>query len=128
MPSSAPHRVREKMNLSAEDCVPAGGYRQCSHGKCLNHHPEWETIEKNIHIPCSFLEKLRFWFRPQYEYPGCCGKRMAMSVLYYKEKCRKCNRVRLSYYLDVVFVCSCCGFKRTIQTHPATMSKIFGKK
>lgn len=128
MPSSAPHRVREEMNLPAEDCVPAGGYKQCSHGRCLNHHPEWERIEDNIFIPLSFWQRLRSRAHTGGPYPKCCGKRMAISVFCTRQKCQKCARTRLSYFASWVYICSCCGFKRTIATHPTIIDKIFGKE
>ncbi len=79
-------------------------YKQCPHGMCLNHDPEWENIGKK---------------RRQYkgEFPGktsgrdhCCGKAMMWYKEVQKRRCKKCGRTEdhiSNYYLAL---CLCCNY------------------
>ena len=73
--------------------------KQCPHGNCLNHNPEWQKVEERL-VPL----KSYFWERH-----FCCGKRMNKYLKAKILQCKKCGRIE-NTALDEIVVCSCCGY------------------
>lgn len=99
------------MPAGASDEHPVAGravytHEQCSHGKCLNHSPQWERVGEPIfqNNPTRFRKIITFL---RYGHCGIYMRRMSKSVL---QRCKLCGRTEELLLEPLVAVCSCCGY------------------
>lgn len=85
---------------------------KCAHGKCLNHAPEWENINRvhAVTVPRGFFGTKTYWFH------RCCGAAMAKAWKIQKRQCKKCGRTEEFVVHYCLALCRCCG--RTKDTTP----------
>ncbi len=86
---------------------------QCQHGMCLNHGPQWETIEDPAFDPSPtlFLRRRTYWLM------RCCGKAMQRVTKGIRQRCRKCGRRRFEVREYDLARCACCGRYEAVESH-----------
>lgn len=80
-------------------------HKQCDHGRCLNHSPEWKNIGEKRLEPNPIVFG---WWKISL-FNRCCGKPMLRMKEVQLKKCKKCGRQEYqveNYYINL---CSCCG-------------------
>ncbi len=79
-------------------------HKQCIHGECLDHQPDWEDVgEKRREPSVGFFGKRTYWFS------RCCGKSMSRYKDIQTRRCKKCGRTK-DFVTDwAVGLCLCCG-------------------
>jgi hypothetical protein len=82
-------------------------YEQCPHGKCLNHDPEWEIVNK-WREPNPGIFGVKTYWRTR-----CCGRPMARYKKMETWRCRKCGREQDNIKNDSLALCLCCGYHFT---------------
>jgi hypothetical protein len=81
-------------------------YRQCSHGMCLDHGPEWENVGETLYVPDPSF----FGMKKTYWGSSCCGKPMEMCKEVQTKRCKKCGRFKDHVVNHYVALCLCCGY------------------
>ncbi len=81
-------------------------YKQCPHGRCLNHDPEWENIGKERYEPDPGF----FGFLKTYRTTRCCGKPMRRYKIMQMRRCKKCRRTEDHQVDWGIAFCRCCGY------------------
>ncbi len=83
-------------------------HKQCPHGRCLNHDPEWENVgKKRLEPHLGWFGKKPYWFTK------CCGKPMVKGKEVQTRQCKKCGRVEDCVTRDennFLALCLCCGY------------------
>jgi hypothetical protein len=97
--------------------VPEGGYKQCPHGMCLNHHPEWVSTGKVLCLEVPFGSVVHnVWYEAGCSAipftAKCCGNIMKRFVEASERHCNKCKRVNYDVH-KYTLKCMCCGYSKT---------------
>ena len=86
-------------------------HKQCVHGMCHNHGPEWKNIgERQLKPNPGIFGQTTYWNSL------CCGARMWRGKLIQTQRCKKCGRKRIFIRQSAVAVCLCCD--RTLGKTP----------
>ncbi|HHX58930.1 MAG TPA: hypothetical protein GX706_04180 [Candidatus Moranbacteria bacterium] len=80
--------------------------KQCPHGNCLNHSPEFKEVG-----PLELRRKKHPIWGWRFLFKYCCGKRMKRAELVLPVKCNKCGRLDYQVQEYSVEYCECCGRK-----------------
>lgn len=87
-------------------------HKQCPHGRCLNHNPEWEKVGvKRLEPNPGFLGKKTYWTI------HCCGKAMARYKEVQTQRCKQCGRTEDVITISEIELCLCCGYHRQYEPH-----------
>ncbi len=81
---------------------------QCSHGMCLNHVSDWETVGKHL-LPNPGIFGKTYWF------VRCCGESMVRLKDVKTVICKVCER-REHVVTGIFAQCACCGGIRVISS------------
>lgn len=90
----------------AERHEHTGGFQQCSHGRCLNHSPNWERVgePKLVQNPTPILGRVTYITK------RCCGDPMQRVKKVVERRCTKCGRTDTEVLDRDVALCGCCGY------------------
>ena len=80
--------------------------KQCPHGRCMKHNPEWKNIGKERYEPNPVV----FGLKKTYWTNFCCGKPMARYKEIQKQQCKECGRTRDLIRDHNIALCLCCGY------------------
>jgi len=78
--------------------------KQCPHGMCLDHSPEWERIGEPEFVPNPDLFGKHSLFHRH------CGQRMLKVEKLVKERCKRCGREGFEILDWNANLCECCGY------------------
>ncbi len=85
--------------------------KQCPHGRCLRHSPEWVIATPMVSEDTSRILKIFSFF-----FDRCCKKPLIRMIKVTHQHCGKCGRVgpnpRKERFLAP---CFCCGYKKPKQ-------------
>ena len=86
--------------------------RQCDHGRCFNHSPDWERVGEPIFQPnpVHFLNITTFFTKK------CCDMRMQRVKKVVRRKCKKCGAEEWEVISYLTALCSCCGRTELVLT------------
>lgn len=79
--------------------------KQCPHGRCLNHGPQWENIGEPRYVPDPDL----FGLKKRYFFATCCGARMTRVRSVQNQRCKICKREQEFEKSYFIALCECCG-------------------
>lgn len=89
------------------------GCKQCPHGMCLNHNPEWAVVKEAEYLPNPISILGILWYSI-YATVRCCGKPMRRMKKIRLVQCKKCGRTKEEILDDEVGFCECCGFHKHV--------------
>lgn len=78
--------------------------RHCPHGRCLDHGPVWENVEKRQEPSPGIFGQKTFWTK------RCCGKPMVRYKEVQTRRCKKCGRTESHVTIPYLALCLCCGY------------------
>ena len=80
-------------------------HRQCVHGMCLDHGPEWENVgERRRESNPGIFGQKTYWTI------GHCGRAMARYQEVRTRRCKKCGRTEDCVVNGFLALCLCCGY------------------
>lgn len=87
------------------------GFKHCIHNRCINHSPEWETINTKEMVPLYIkIGPIKIRRRGIF-YAWCCSKPMlAFQKILITLRCKKCGRIGMNANDLPFYVCDCCGY------------------
>ena len=87
-------------------------WKQCEHGKCLHHQPDWEVIEKKfVPYPLKFL-----FLDIRTVNIKCCDQKMSRMRLMRVLRCKKCGAKTTELDSTLFAQCECCGRQLEIRS------------
>jgi len=114
--------------LSKEAEVPEGEYKQCSHGMCLNHNPEWVSTTTVLLMEVPFASRLhQVWYSASNELPftvNCCESIMSRFVEVSEKRCKKCQRAGYDVRRYILRACAAAIQKRQPKEVIATSGRL----
>lgn len=93
--------------------------KQCNHGYCLHHNPQWERAGDVFFTPRPLVF---LWFKLHtYRCYFHCGNAMERMSKHVMQRCKHCDRQEKKLLDEYIAYCMCCGYHFR---HTTTRSQI----
>jgi hypothetical protein len=83
--------------------------KQCEHGFCLDHEPQFETVDTQEIADPGFSGIMTYWLMHH------CGRAMVRLRIVETRRCKVCGRMTTEGTKEHLAACFCCGYREHVR-------------